>query len=52
MVASPSASRFARMHAFEILIFIIMTILLAMCLVVAPVVAEPPTECVPAAARG
>jgi hypothetical protein len=31
--------RLANLHAFEILIFVVMTILLAMCLAVAPLVA-------------
>jgi len=35
-----STSRFFRLHAFEILIFVIMAVLFAMCLTAAPLIAE------------
>lgn len=35
-----STSRFLRLHAFELLIFVIMFILLAMCLATAPLITE------------
>lgn len=43
--APPPQSRFLRLHAFEILIFVIMAVLFALCLAAAPFVVrggDPP----------